>query len=69
MTTSLIEWVIPPLHAVAPVGHALLPDYFSPGTYTMNGQTIGSPWAVAYWGGKSFRYERAALGEPWVRVK
>ncbi len=57
-----------PLHATLPVGDSLSPDYFSPGTYVMNDQIVGSPWAIAYWAGQSFRYERAQLGAPWVRV-
>ena len=57
-----------PLHSTTPIGKQLPPDYFSPGTYTLNGKTLGSPWAIAYYDGQSFRYERAAFGAPWVRV-
>lgn len=56
-----------PAH-VAPVGHTLAPDYFSPGTTVMNGRVIGSSWAIAYYAGHEYRYERAGLGLPWVRV-
>lgn len=57
-----------PIHASLPVGESLPPDYFSPGTYVFGGLEQGSPWAVAYFAGQSYRYERAGLGEPWVRV-
>lgn len=57
-----------PLHATLPIGSPLPPDYFSPGTYTVNGLTLGSPWAVAFYRGVQYRYERAGLGEPWIRV-
>lgn len=62
------KWVIPPLHAIIPVGDSLAHDYFSPGSYKFNGKTIGSLWAIAYYNGESYRFERAQLGEPWVRV-
>lgn len=58
-----------PLHSITPIGGSLRPDYFSPGTYVLDGQVLGSPWAIAYYGGQSFRYERVTLGEPWVRVE
>jgi len=58
-----------PLHATLPIGGQLPPDYFSPGTYTLNGQTLGSSWAIAYYAGQSFRYGRAGLGEVWMRVE
>lgn len=57
-----------PAHA-APVGTQLPPDYFSPGTQVINGQVIGSLWAIAFYQGGRFRYERVALGEPWVRTE
>ncbi len=57
-----------PLHAILPVGDSLSPDYFSPGTYTVGGLTLGSPWAVAFYQGRQYRYERAVLGAPWIRV-
>jgi hypothetical protein len=57
-----------PLHSTLPIGASLPPDYFSPGTYVLNGQKVGSPWAIAYYAGQSFRYERTGLGEVWVRV-
>ena len=57
-----------PLHAIAAIGGALSPDYFSPGTYEVGGQITGSPWAIAYWHGVQYRYERNKLGAPWVRV-
>lgn len=57
-----------PLHATLPVGSALPPDYFSPGTYTVNGLALGSPWAIAFYQGRQSRFERAGLGQPWVRV-
>lgn len=58
-----------PFHATLPIGAPLLdPTYFSPGTSLMNGRVYCSLWAIAYWRGQSFRYERAGLGEVWVRV-
>ncbi len=57
-----------PLHATLPVGAALVWDYFSPGTCIMHGKVVCSLWAVAFYAGCSFRFERAGLGEPWVRV-
>lgn len=56
-----------PAH-VAPIGTQLAPDYFSPGAVIIRGETVGSPWAIAYWLGNQYRYERAGLGKPWVRV-
>lgn len=46
---------------VAPVGTVLPHDYFAPGPKPL--------WAVAFFQGQSFRYERAGLGQPWVRVE
>ena len=57
-----------PVHATLPIGAALPWDYFAPGTSTMNGKVAYSPWAVAFYGGASYRFERSGLGEPWIRV-
>lgn len=57
-----------PLHAILSPGRSLPADYFAPGTSMMNGKIICSLWAIAFWRGESFRYERIALGENWVRV-
>lgn len=35
----------------------------------MHGKIVCSLWAIAYWGGASYRYERAGLGESWIRAK
>lgn len=51
-----------------PIGTALPPDYFSPGTSIMHGKLCFSTWAIAYWAGQQFRYERADYGADWVRV-
>ncbi len=56
-----------PAH-VAPLGTSLPAVYFSPGTYIMRGVEIGSPWAIAYYAGVSYRYERVGLGQVWVRM-
>lgn len=58
----------PPAHA-APVGTVLPPDYFSPPPFVFRGVETGSPWAIAYWAGQEYRYERAGLGAAWVRVE
>lgn len=57
-----------PSHVLLSIGGALAPDYFSPGTYTLRGEEQCSLWAVAYWRGESFRYERSKYGAPWIRV-
>lgn len=57
-----------PLHSLTPVGSALPPDYFSPGTCLMHGKVVCSLWAVAFYSGSQTRFERTGLGEPWVRV-
>jgi len=58
-----------PLHATLPIGAPIDPAYFSPGVSLMNGKVHCSLWAISYWRGQSFRYERAGLGEVWVRVE
>lgn len=55
-----------PLHATLSIGESLPADYFSPGTTLIRGAQVGSPWVIAYWQGQSYRFERAALGAPWV---
>jgi hypothetical protein len=54
-----------PLHATS---QTLAPDYFSPGTTTVRGEVIASLWAIAYYAGRSYRFERERLGAPWVLV-
>jgi hypothetical protein len=65
-----------PLHAYS---LTLPPDYFSPGTYTIKGRVVGSPWAIAYHTDRvgehaserlvrSFRFEREELGAVWRLV-
>lgn len=51
-----------PLHAIS---ITLPPDYFSPGTTMMHGKLVGSLWAIAYWEGQSYRFEREKLGAIW----
>lgn len=57
-----------PLH-VAPIGAKLPPSYFNPGTVLMHGKIEFSKWAIAYFNGAEFRFERETLGGEWVRVK
>lgn len=57
---------IPP-HA-GDIGTRLDPYYFSPGTIKVLGERVGSLWAIGYWQGKEYRYEREKLGAEWVRV-
>jgi hypothetical protein len=57
-----------PSHASVGIGGSLPADYFSPGTYTVCGIEYGSPWAEAYWAGATYRFQRAALGAPWIRT-
>lgn len=52
-----------PLHTTL---STLPPDYFSPGTSIMHGKIVCSLWAIAYWRGQSYRFERTELGAPWV---
>jgi len=54
-----------PLHVTA---QELPPDYFSPGTCIMNKEIVYSPWAIAFWNGKSYRFEREILGGVWIRA-
>ncbi len=56
-----------PEHA-AEIGHSLPPLYFNPGSYEFQGKLTGSTWVEAFFAGKTYRYERADLGLPWVRV-
>jgi hypothetical protein len=56
-----------PLH-VCPIGTALPADYFSPGTFVLNGRITGSLWAIAFWQGNKFRFERTSIEMPWFRV-
>ncbi len=57
-----------PIHATISIGQSVDPTYFSPGYTVMHGRAIGSPWVIAYWASKAIRFERAAIGQPWVRV-
>lgn len=36
--------------------------------HVLHGRFEGSPWAVAYYGGREYRYEREGLGMEWRRV-
>lgn len=54
-----------PLHVTS---LTLPPDYFSPGVSIMHGKPCFSKWAIAYWHGREFRFERTDLGQPWVRT-
>ena len=56
-------------HRDTPVGGSLPPDYFSPGTSTMNGRTISSLWAEIPHQGEWLRFERPEVGAPWTRVE
>lgn len=56
-----------PAHA-APIGTQLPHDYFCPGTSIMHGKLCFSAWAVAFWQGQEFRYERTNVGQPWIRT-
>ncbi len=57
-----------PNHA-APIGTRLAPEYFSPGTSErLDGSLYCSLWAIAYWAGAEYRYERKVLGAEWVRT-
>ena len=54
---------------VGEIGNILEANYFSPGIAIIHGKPWGSLWAIAYWDGKEYRYERSDLGQPWVRTK
>ncbi len=70
-----------PLHAKCLIGNSLSGDYFNPGNLPTHvkvrgGQVIQvrerpdcSLWAEGYWLGVWYRYERAGLGAPWVRMR
>ena len=69
-----------PLHASTLIGQALPPIYFNPGHLPTHVKVKGGViikvrdhpdcclWAIAYYQGHAYRYERAAYGEPWVRI-
>lgn len=56
-------------HKTCEIGESLPADYFSPGTYIINGQLHCSLWAEIPHKGEWLRFERSAFGEPWVRVE
>jgi hypothetical protein len=51
------------------LGDTLSPDHFSPGSHLMNGVEVFSPWAEQPVDGQWLRFERQALGAPWVLVR